>query len=76
MVTLAEHRVALAAALSEQEKTRMLAQSSAPFAAEPPSTASTLLRPTSPRPLVFLIVAVVLEFGLGILAALGVSRMR
>lgn len=76
IVTLADHRQALADALSEQEKTRMLARSSASFAAEPLSDASASLRPTSPRPMLLLIGGLVGGLGIGVLAAIGVDRLR
>lgn len=57
-VTLAEHRQAVAAALSEQEKQRMFASSSLPFAAEPFGGIIVSLRPTSPQPVIVLIAAV------------------
>jgi hypothetical protein len=57
-VTLAEHREAVAAALSEQEKQRMFASSSMPFAAEPFDGIIMSLRPTSPQPVIVLIAAV------------------
>jgi hypothetical protein len=57
-VTLAEHREAIAAALSEQEKQRMFASSSMPFAAEPFGGIIVSLRPTSPQPAIVLIAAV------------------
>ena len=76
VVTLADHRVALAEALSEQEKTRMLARSSAPFAAEPLSAASASLRPTSPRPLLFLVGSIIAGLGLGVLAAIALDQFR
>jgi hypothetical protein len=57
-VTLAEHREAVAAALSEQEKQRMFASSSMPFAAEPFGGIIVSLRPTSPQPVIVLIAAV------------------
>jgi hypothetical protein len=57
-VTLVEHREAIAAALSEQEKQRMFASSSMPFAAEPFGGIIVSLRPTSPQPVIVLIAAV------------------
>jgi uncharacterized protein involved in exopolysaccharide biosynthesis len=56
-VTLLEHREAVANALIEQEKQRMFASSSLPFAAEPFGGIVVSLRPTSPQPIVVLIAA-------------------
>ncbi|MFA7439930.1 MAG: Wzz/FepE/Etk N-terminal domain-containing protein [Sphingomonadaceae bacterium] len=57
-VTLAEHRAAIAESLSEQEKQRMAASSSAPYAADPFGSANASLRPTSPRPSLVLVASV------------------
>lgn len=56
-VTLVEHREAVADALSDQEKQRMFASSTLPFAAEPFGGIVVSLRPTSPQPVVVLIAA-------------------
>lgn len=56
-VTLAEHRAALSQALGEQERTQMMAQVGAPFAAEPIGSAQVSTRPTSPLPFIYLGVA-------------------
>lgn len=58
-VTIAEHRAAIAESLSEQEKQRMAASSSAPYAADPFGNASASLRATSPRPSLILVASVV-----------------
>lgn len=76
LATLADHRAALAQALSEQEKTRMLAMSSGPFAAEPVSTVSVSLRPTWPRPFLVLAAGLVAGLGLGVLAAVAMDFWR
>ncbi len=57
--TLVEHRAALAQALSEQERTRMMASSTLPFAAEPLGEPAASPRPTSPRPIIILPLSVV-----------------
>jgi uncharacterized protein involved in exopolysaccharide biosynthesis len=56
-VTVAEHRLALSQALSEQEKLRMMASSSAPYAAEVFSRPTASVRPTEPIPTLVLLVA-------------------
>jgi uncharacterized protein involved in exopolysaccharide biosynthesis len=58
-VQLAEHRQALAAILGEQEKSRMLASSAAPYAAQPFGAAVVSSRPTSPQPIIVLVVGLV-----------------
>lgn len=75
-VTIAEHREALAQALSEQEKQRMAASSSAPYAADPFGTATASARPTAPRPVLVLAASLMAGLLLGTLAALGISRLR
>ncbi len=67
---LAEHRQALAAALSEQIKARMLASSGMAFAAEPFGPAVASLRPTSPRPLLVLAGAIAGGVLIGVLIAM------
>jgi hypothetical protein len=69
-VTIAEHREALAQALSEQEKQRMAASSSAPYAADPFGTATASARPTAPRPVLVLGAASFAGLLLGILCTL------
>lgn len=61
-VTIAEHRQAIADALSEQEKQIMMASSGAPFAAEPFGMAAASAGPTSPRPVLVLLLGAVLGF--------------
>ena len=53
-VTVAEHRQAIAQALLGEEKVRMLASSSLPFAAEPLGPPSSSAGPISPRPILVL----------------------
>lgn len=50
VVTVSEHRQALAQAMSEQEKVRMMTRANTPFAAEPFGNATASLRPARPRP--------------------------
>jgi uncharacterized protein involved in exopolysaccharide biosynthesis len=50
-----EHQRAIAQALSDQEKVRMMANSSVAFAAEPFGEAKSSFEPTRPRPFVVLI---------------------
>lgn len=74
-VQLAESRLALAAALGEQEKTRMLASSQAPFAGEPIGPIGVSDRP-SPRPFILLLAAIVGGTLLGALTVLVLPRLR
>ena len=69
-VTIAEHRQALAAAFSEQEKLRMMADSGLPFAAEPFGPIAISSRPVSPRPGTVLVSSIILGalIGIGIVA--------
>lgn len=67
-VSIAEHRQALADALSEQERARMMAQSDLPFAAEPFGTIKVSADPVSPQPLVVIFAAGI--FGLLLAAAI------
>lgn len=50
VVTVSEHRQALAEAMSDQEKVRMMTKANTPFAAEPFGSATASLRPARPRP--------------------------
>lgn len=59
-VMLAEHREALAQALGQQERQRMFASSSAPYAADPLGQTTVSSRPTSPVPLQVMVLAVVI----------------
>lgn len=68
-VTVAEHRAALAAALGDQERSRMMAMSSLPFAAETFGSAITSLQPTKPQPGVLLPAGAVLGLLVGGLIA-------
>ena len=64
-VTVADYREALTAVLSDQEKTRMMASSDLPFAAEPYESPTSSTWPTSPQPL-FVLAGFV---GLGVLVS-------
>lgn len=64
-VTIAEHREAIARSLSEQEKVRMSASSSAPYAAEPFGPAVTSVEPVTPDPVLFLAIAAVVGLFIG-----------
>lgn len=78
-ILVAEHRVAIADVLSEQEKQIMLASSSAPYAADPVEAPTASLAPTSPRPMVVLIASALfgMVFGtLGAMAAIAVAKAR
>lgn len=65
VVTNAEHRQAIAQTLIEQEKIRMMAKATAPYAAEIFGRATVSVKPTSPSPVVVLLGSVVLGVGLG-----------
>ena len=70
-VQLAEHRQALAAILGEQEKSRMLASSAAPYAAQPFGDAVASSRPTSPQSVIVLVEGLVGGMILSLAALLG-----
>lgn len=59
-VTNIEHQKAIAQALSEQEKLRMMASSSAPFAAEPFGEPRSSYQPTHPQPMLVLVLSAVI----------------
>lgn len=70
-VVLAEHREALAQALGEQERNRMMASvQSVAFAAEQFGAPRTSSEPTAPRPLVAIVVGAGAGLLLGVVAAL------
>jgi len=56
-VTVADYRATLLQILSAQEKTLMLTQTNAPFAADIISPPSVSDQPTSPRPVLYLVLA-------------------
>jgi uncharacterized protein involved in exopolysaccharide biosynthesis len=68
-VTVAEHRLAIAQALSEQEKVRMMTSATTPFAAEPFGDATASLRATKPVPVLVLVSGLIGGLVLGLLAA-------
>jgi uncharacterized protein involved in exopolysaccharide biosynthesis len=69
-VRLAEHRQAIIDMLSEQEKSRMMASSTAPIAAETVSGPTSSFRPTKPRQLLVIAATVLAGFLLGCILAL------
>lgn len=73
-VTLAEHRAALAATLSEQEKSRMSASRSGPFAADIFAPAVASRRPTSPNVLLVLLIGLFGGFVVALATALVLRR--
>lgn len=77
-VTFAEQRAALFAALNDEERAAMLANSRAPFAAEAFGVATASLSPTKPRQLPVLLGGPIigLVFGVAIAALLGTRRRR
>lgn len=66
-VVVAEHRLVIADALSEQEKVRMMTSSPSPFAAELFGQPSASLRATKPRPIVVLLGSVLIGVFVGAL---------
>lgn len=72
-VSVTEHRLALANALSEQEKTRMMSNSTTPFAAEPFGQPFVSRRPTQPTPVLLLLSSGVAGIFVGTLIALLLS---
>ena len=75
-VKIVEQRAALASFLSEQEKVRMLASGSAPFAADILDPAHASARPTLPRPLVVLLGSILAGLALGTIAVLLRMQLR
>ena len=76
LVTIAEQRAALAKALSDQEKQRMMASADVPFAADLFSPISASPRPTTPKPVLVLAVAAGLGLVLGFAIALCITLFR
>lgn len=68
-VQVAEYRESLVQALSAQERTRMMASSDAPYAAEPLGAIVASVKPTTPKPVVVLVAATIL----GLLAGLALA---
>jgi uncharacterized protein involved in exopolysaccharide biosynthesis len=75
-VTVAEHRMALAQALSEQEKVRMMTSATTPFAADPFGRPVASRRYTSPRTFAVLLLSVPAGLIAGIATALIVGNWR
>lgn len=76
-VTNAEHRRALFEELSDQERLKMTASSNMPFAAEPLGATISSQRPTSPKPMLTLILSAVIGIvlGVGIAVAMELTRV-
>lgn len=70
LVNVAEYRMALTEALAEQEKMRMMASSTLPFAAEPFGDPVASVKPVSPNPVFVLGIALFAGFAVGALIAL------
>ena len=75
-VSVTEYRQALHDILAEQEKRRMVASSNLPFAAEPFGAPTVSVRPTSPRPVITLVSAILFGVLLGIIIALALHQVR
>lgn len=75
-VTLADHRQALFATLSDQQQRQMMARNPAAYAAEPFGIATAGITPASPRQLPTLVVAVGLGLFFGVILALALPRRR
>lgn len=75
-ITIAEYRVSITDALSEQEKLIMLASSSAPYAADLIETPTDSLKPTSPRPVLVIASSIVLGLVVGILGVMIAIYLR
>lgn len=75
-VTVSDYRQTLVEALAEQEKTRMMASSDLPFAADPFGPPSTTDKPSSPNVILVLAVSVGLGLLVGVLLVLVRGRSR
>lgn len=75
-VTRAEHQLALAQSLGEQERERMQASSSAPYAAETFGQATSSLRPTRPQPLLVILFGLLGGTVVGVIGALISAYLR
>lgn len=75
-VTVVEHRQALIQTLSEQERIRMIASSSAPFAADIIDGPSVSLNPTRPQPVLVLIASMLAGLVTGIIAVVLAHNVR
>ena len=75
-VTNADVREALMNALTDQEKIKMTASVTAPYAAQPFGLPSASRRPTNPSPFTVTMVGIVIGAGLGVLAAMWLPDVR
>lgn len=75
-VTVADYRQTLVKALAEQEKTRMMASSNLPFAADPFGPPSTPDKPSNPNAILVLALSIVLGLVIGIVLVLVRGRSR
>jgi len=75
-VTLADHRQALFATLSDQQQRQMMARNPAAYAAEPFGIATAGVTPASPRQLPTLVVAVGVGLFFGVILALALPHRR
>lgn len=71
-VTVEDYRMSLLQTIAQQEKLRMVAHTTLPFAADPFGPPTTLARPTSPSPLITLAIAVVV----GLLGGITLAFVR
>jgi uncharacterized protein involved in exopolysaccharide biosynthesis len=78
LVSIAEQRAALSRVLSDQEKQRMIASAGVPFAADPFSPITVSPRPTWPKPILILAIALIggLFVGVALAAVLGWRDLR
>ena len=76
LTSLVEQRNALAQMLLEQERIKMMASSSAPYAADSFGPVTVSLRPTSPKPALFLVITFTAGVVLGALVALLRTKIR
>lgn len=74
--SIAEHRMDIAQALSEQEKLVIYASSNSPFAAQPFGKASASARPTEPRPVLVLALGICFGIFVGAILALVAEGVR
>jgi uncharacterized protein involved in exopolysaccharide biosynthesis len=75
-ITNTDVRQALMTTLTDQEKIKMMASATAPFAAEPFGLPSASRKPTSPKPFLVLAIAGFMGGLLGIMAALWLPLLR
>lgn len=75
-ITIAEHRLALLASLSDQEKQQMMASAASAFAAEPLGEIAVGNKPSNPKPLVVLAIATALGLAFGVLISFAHYYLR